>query len=191
MSGHWVARWLVVALVATCVFPPQAAAAPLQALPATVRVNVTDNGINYTLITSTGNITAIGPDGTILYRGPQRLVARTGVRRAEGVLLALPPKPEKLTPDERVARRQQLREARTAELESRGAPARIITIPFELSILRTNEDALGQPIFSAQKVEVIRFTTTDGVLTVNGKGYRGTLETTTDDDGGAIVVNTV
>ncbi len=191
MRGPWLARWLVIVLVATCLFPPQAAAAPLPALPATVRVNVTENGINYTLITSTGNITAVGPDGTVLYQGPQRLVARTNVRRAEGVLLALPPKPERLTPDERIARRQQLREARSAELESRGQPGRILTIPFELSLLRTNEDALGQPIFSAARPEVIRFSTKDGVLTVNGKGYRGTLETTTDDDGGAIIVNTV
>ena len=191
MRAPWLARWLVVALVATCLFPPQAAAAPLLALPATIRVNVTDNGINYTLITSTGNITAVGPDGTVLYQGPQRLVARTNVRRAEGVLLALPPKPDTLTPDERLARRQQLHEARTAELESRGQPAKILTIPFELSLLRTDEDALGQPIFSASKTNAIRFSTTDGVLTVNGKGYRGTLETTTDDDGGAIIVNTV
>ncbi len=191
MRAQSLARWLVVALVATGVFPPQIAAAPLQALPATVRVNVTESGINYTLITSTGNITAIGPDGKVLYQGPQRLVARTNVRRAEGVLLTLPPKPETLTLDERLARRQRLREARTAEIESRAEPARIVTIPFELSILRTNEDALGQPVFSASRPSVIRFTTTDGVLTVNGRGYRGTLETTTDDDGDAIIVNTV
>jgi stage II sporulation protein D len=185
------ARWLVVALVATCVFPPEAAAAPMQALPATIRVNVTENGVNYTLITSTGNITATGPDGKVLYQGPLRLVARTHVRRAEGVLLSLPPKPESMTLDERMARRQQVREARTAELETRAEPARIITIPFELSILRSNEDALGQPVFSSQKPAVIRFTTQDGVLTVNGRGFRGTLETTEDDDGEAIIVNTV
>jgi stage II sporulation protein D len=174
------ARWLVVALVATCVFPPHVAAAPLRALPATVRVNVTENGINYTLITSTGNITATGPDGALLYQGPQRLVVRTHVRRAEGVLLSVPPKPESLSP-----------EARAAALQARAEPARILTVPFELSILRTNEDALGQPVFASQKPAVIRFTTKDGVLTVNGRGYRGTLETTADDDGEAIVVNTV
>ena len=191
MRRSTLAPWLVVALVATGVFPPQAAAAPLQALPATVRVNVTERGINYTLLTSTGNVTVTGPDGKVLYQGPLRLVARTNVRRAEGVLLTLPPKPETLTPDERLARRQRLREARTAELETRGEPARIVTIPFELSLLRSNDDALGQPLFSSQKPAVIRFTTQDGVLTVNGRGFRGTLETTTDDDGDAIVVNTV
>lgn len=191
MRRSTLAPWLVVALVATGGFPPQAAAAPLQALPATVRVNVTERGINYTLLTSTGNITVTGPDGKVLYQGPLRLVARTNVRRAEGVLLTLPPKPETLTPDERLARRQRLREARTAELETRGEPARIVTIPFELSLLRSNDDALGQPLFSSQKPAVIRFTTQDGVLTVNGRGFRGTLETTTDDDGDAIVVNTV
>jgi stage II sporulation protein D len=186
-----VARFLVVLLAASTVFPRLADAAPLPAVPATVRVNVTENGINYTLITSTGNITATGPDGKVLYQGPLRLVARTHVRRAEGVLVSLPPQKESLTPDERLARRQLLREARNAELESRSEPAKIITIPFELSVLRSPEDALGQPLLSSEKPVVIRFTTTDGILTVNGRGYRGTLETTTDDDGEAIVVNTV
>ena len=192
MKNRWpFARWLVIALVATCVLPPQASAAPLQAVPATVRVNVTSNGVNYTLVSSTGNVTATAADGRVLYRGPQRLVLRTHVRRAEGVLISLPPRPESLTSDERIARRQQLREARTAELEGRSGPAKIITIPFEISLLRTQEDALGEPLLSSQKVEVVRFTTEDGVLLVNGKGFRGTLEVTTDDDGDAIVVNTV
>ena len=66
MRRSTLAPWLVVALVATGVFPPQAAAAPLQALPATVRVNVTERGINYTLLTSTGNVTVTGPDGQVL-----------------------------------------------------------------------------------------------------------------------------
>src|SRR5206468_821586 len=83
---------------------------------------VTENGVNYTLITSTGNVTATGPDGKVLYQGPLRLVARTNVRRAEGVLLTLSPKAETLTPDERLARRQQLREARNAEIDARGEP---------------------------------------------------------------------
>jgi hypothetical protein len=180
------ARFLVVLLTASNVFPRLADAAPLPAVPATVRVNVTEHGINYTLITSTGNITATGPDGKVLYQGPLRLVARTFVRRAEGVLVSLPPQPETLTPDERVARRQLLREARNAEIESRSEPAKIITIPFELSLLRSSEDALGQPLLSADRPVVIRFTTQDGILTVNGRGYRGTLEITTDDDGEAI-----
>jgi len=186
-----VARWLALIVAATCALPPAADAATLTAVPETVRVNVTENGVNYTLITSTGNVIATGPDGKMLYQGPQRLVARTNVRRAEGVLVGLPPKPETLTPDERLARRQQLRESRNAELESRGEPAKIITIPFELSLLRTTEDAIGQPLLSAEKTPVIRFATSDGVLTVNGRGFRGTLEITTDDDGDAIVVNTV
>ncbi|HEY3218916.1 MAG TPA: SpoIID/LytB domain-containing protein [Candidatus Limnocylindria bacterium] len=184
--------YVLAVLVATCVLPIYAQAAPrIPAVPATVRVNVTPNGVNYTLITSTGNITAKRADGRLVYAGPQRLVARTFVRRAEGIALTLPPKPEAFTPDERMARRQQLREARNAELESRSEPARIVTIPFELSLLRTPEDALGQPLVSEQSPVGIFFSTTDGVLTVNGRGYRGTLEITTDDDGEAIVVNTV
>ena len=54
MRRSLVARWLVVLLAATCAFPPPVIAAPLPAIPATVRVNVTENGVNYTLITSTG-----------------------------------------------------------------------------------------------------------------------------------------
>src|SRR5437773_6874188 len=170
---------------------PVEAAPRIPAVPATVRVNVTPFGVNYTLITSTGNITAKRADGRLVYAGPQRFVARTFVRRAEGIALSLPPKPVTLTPDERIARRQQLREARIAELESRSEPARILTIPFELSVLRTPEDALGQPLVSEQTPVGIFFSTTDGVLTVNGRGFRGTLEITTDDEGEAIIVNTV
>src|SRR4029077_1677496 len=55
----------------------------------------------------------------------------------------------------------------------------------------TDEDALGQPLLSDQKAVPVTFTTTDGVLTVNGRGYRGTLDITTDDGGDAIIVNTV
>jgi len=189
-----VARALVTVLAVACVLslePGVAVAAPLQALPATVRVNVTPNGVSYTVVASTGSVTATGPDGAILYRGPLRLVVRTNVRRAEGVALALPPKPESLTPDERLGRRQQLREARNAELEARSQPARIVTTPFEVSLLRSNDDALGQQLLSAEKVMVVTFTTSDGVLTVNGRGFRGTLETSVDDGGGAIIVNTV
>jgi stage II sporulation protein D len=192
MRAPLLARLVAATIVSTCVLPSYAVAAPrLPAVPATVRVNVTPNGVNYTLVTSTGNITATRTDGRLVYAGPQRLVVRTFVRRAEGVALSLPPKPETLTPDERMARRQQLREARNAEIESRGQPARINTIPFELSLLRTPEDDLGLPLVSEQRPVGIVFTTKDGVLTVNGRGYRGTLEVATDDDGAAIIVNTV
>ncbi len=182
---------VVVVLVASCVAPLRSQAATLAAIPATVRVNVTPDGINYTLVTSTGNVTATVYDGRVLYSGPLRLVVRTNVRRAEGVALSLPPKPESPTPDERVARRQALREARNAELESRGQPAKIITIPFEISLLRNNDDALGQPLLSDQKAVPVTFTTTDGILTINGRGYRGQLDITTDDGGDPIIVNTV
>ena len=183
---------LLAVLILTSILPISAQAATrIPAVPATVRVNVTPFGLNYTLITSTGNITAKRADGRLVYAGPQRLVARTFVRRAEGIALSLPPKPETLSPDERIARRQQLREARIAELESRSEPARILTIPFELSLLRTPEDDLGQPLVSEQTPVGIFFSTTDGVLTVNGRGFRGTLEITTDDEGEAIIVNTV
>jgi stage II sporulation protein D len=185
------ARLLVLVIVGTCVVPLEAQAAPLPAIPETVRVNVTPNGIGYTLVTSTGNITATLYDGRVLYRGPLRLVLRTNVRRVEGVAITLPPKPESLSPDERLARRQAVREARNAELESRGEPARIVTIPFEISLLRDNDDALGTPLLSDQKAVPVTFTTTDGILAINGRGFRGTLDITTDDGGDPIIVNTV
>jgi SpoIID/LytB domain protein len=186
-----VARTVIAILVIAWVTPRQAAAAPLHAVPATVRVNVTPNGVSYTIVASTGTVTATTPDGRVLYKGLQRLVVRTNVRRAEGVPITLPPRPDDLSPDERIARRQAAREARTAELEARGEPAKIITVPFEISLLRTPDDALGQQLLSEQKVVVVRFTTDDGVLTVNGRGFRGVLETSVDDDSGAIIVNTV
>ncbi len=180
---------LIAALLITLV-PAPADAATLTAVPATVRVNVTPDGIGYTLVASTGTVTATGPDGTVLYRGPQTLLLRTNVRRAEDVPLTLPPPPESPTPDERIARREALREARRAEQEARSS-ATIITVPFEVALLRTPDDALGQPLLSQEKVVAVRFTTDDGVLTVNGRGFRGAIETSTDDDGGAILVNTV
>lgn len=183
------ARTLLIALVTASMAQP-ARAATEHALPRTVRVNVTPNGIGYTLVASTGNVTATGPDGRVLYQGPRRLLVRTNVRRAEGVSLTLPPRPESPTLDERIARRELVREARRAELEGRSG-ATIVTIPFELSIVRGPDDALGTPILSAQEPVVITFSTSDGVLTVDGRGFRGTLETTTDDEGRAIVVNTV
>ena len=181
---------VVVAFIVLAGIPGAAAAASSRALPATVRVNVTPDGVSYTLVGSTGAVTATAPDGRVLYRGPQRLLVRTNVRRAEDVPLTLPPPPDSPSADDRLARRELIREARRAELESRATQA-IVTIPFEVSLLRSQDDALGQPLLSTQKVAVVRFTTDDGVLTVNGRGVRGTLETTTDDEGGAIIVNTV
>ena len=187
-----VALAAVLAILITGLTPIQAAAAPaLAPLPATVRVNVTPDGVSYMLVSSTGTVTATTTDGRVLYRGPQRLIVRTTVRRAEGVPIQLPPRPETLTPDERVVRRQALREARNAEIEARSQTLRIVTTPFEVELQRTQDDALGQPLLGSDKVPVVTFTTDDGVLLVNGRGFRGTLETTVDDDGGAIIVNTV
>src|SRR5207253_7598915 len=41
------------------------------------------------------------------------------------------------------------------------------------------------------QISGIKFLTTDGVLTLNGKAYRGTFELAPDDEGDMIVVNTV
>ena len=48
----------------------------LAPVPSTVRVNVTPNGVSYTLVSSTGTVTAKTPDGAVLYRGLQRLLVR-------------------------------------------------------------------------------------------------------------------
>ncbi|HEU5288646.1 MAG TPA: SpoIID/LytB domain-containing protein, partial [Candidatus Limnocylindria bacterium] len=184
---------LAAVLVVTCVLslaPRVAAAASLHAVPATVRVNVTPNGVGYTVVSSSGTLTATRADGALVYRGRERLLVRTNVRRAEGVPLSLPPRPDALTPDERADRRRLLHEARSAELEARSQPASIVTTPFEISLLRDLDDPQGEPLHSADKVGVVTFTT-DGILAVNGRGFRGVLETTVDDDGEAIIVNTV
>ena len=171
--------------------PPAASAAPLPAVPATVRVNVTPNGVTYTVLASTGTITATRADGSVLYRGRQSLLVRTNVRRAEGVPLGLPPRPEPLTAEERRERQELLREARRAQLEAGSQPVGIVTTPFEISLLRDERDTIGQPVLSGDKVAVVALTSDDGMVSVNGRAFRGRLETTVDDDGGAIVVNTV
>ena len=82
-SARYVTPGLFAILVITSILPMPVEAAPrIPAVPATVRVNVTPFGVNYTLITSTGNITAKRADGRLVYAGPQRLVARTFVRDA-------------------------------------------------------------------------------------------------------------
>jgi len=69
---------IVVASVLT--FARPASAASLPALPTAVRVNVAGLGTSYAVIASTGTISAIGPDGTLLYRGTGKTLARTNVR---------------------------------------------------------------------------------------------------------------
>ena len=78
-----------------------AGALVLAALPATIRVNVAGLGTTYAVIGSTGTLTVTQPDGTLVYRGIARTVARRNVRRIDGAPLAPQPATD---PEERFGR---------------------------------------------------------------------------------------
>src|SRR4029079_11349243 len=67
-----------------------ASTASLPALPTTVRVNIAGLGTSYAVIASTGTVSAIGPDGTLLYRGTGKTLARTNVRSVASLGVELP-----------------------------------------------------------------------------------------------------
>lgn len=163
-------------------------AAPLTALPATIRVNVAGLGTSYAVLGSTGTVAVTRPDGTLVYRGPARTVARRNVRRVEGVA-AITMDAVAADREERMDRARALREARDA-LRA-GGPGVLVTIPFELAILRRATDDLGAPAVASDRIEPLRFRTDDGFLTFNGRAFKGTLEIALDDEGDMIVVNEV
>jgi len=168
-----------------------AAGSTLHALPATVRVNVAGLGVSYAVIASTGTISAIAPDGTLLYRGGGKTLARTNVRRVQAIDAELPPRQTvgPLTPEARADRASLIQEVRQAISE--GGPRAIVTTPFQFSLLQTPDDDLGKVVLQRDQISGIKFTTNDGVLTLNGRAYRGTFELAPDDEGDMIVVNTV
>ena len=168
----------------------RASGATLAALPATVRVNVAGLGVSYAVIASTGTITATGPDGQVLYAGGGRTLARTNVRRIETAGLELPPRGTRaLSPDERAERAVALHESRAAIAEA--GPRAIVTVPFQFALLQSAADDLGRPVIEAARIAAVRFTTSDGLLTLNGRAFRGSFELAPDDEGDLIVVNTV
>jgi len=168
-----------------------AAASTLHALPATVRVNVAGLGVSYAVIASTGTVSAIGPDGTLLYRGGGKTLARTNVRRVMAIDAELPTRQTvgALTLEARADRASLIQEARQAIADS--GPRAIITVPFQFSLLQGPSDDLGKVTLQGDHIAGIRFQTSDGLLTLNGKAYRGTFELAPDDEGDMIVVNTV
>ncbi len=187
-----IARLAVAALVAatTVGATPAAAAAHLQALPASVRVNIARDPISYAVFDSSGALTATAPDGRVLYSGRQRVLVRTNVRRLEAPGgIEHPPPASAATPEERPGRLALLREERLAAAESAGRT--LVTVPFEFGVLADASDDRGTTLLSANAPVAIRFTVTDGFLELNGRYYRGTLELARDDDGDLIVVNTV
>ena len=184
----WAAA-LVVASVLAGAGP--ASASTLRALPATIRVNITGLGTSYAVISSTGTISAIAPDGSLLYRGGGKTLARTNVRKVASLGVDLPPRAAAgpLSPAERADRASLLREARLAIAD--GGPRAIVTIPFQFSILQNADDDLGAVVLAGDKIQGIHFQTNDGILMVNGRAFRGTFELSPDDEGDMIVVNTV
>jgi stage II sporulation protein D len=188
LLGH-LATCVVIAASTISLSEP-ARAAPLNAVPATVRVNVSLYGTSYALIGSTGTMTVTTEDGKVLYKGGQRMVARTNVQRLEGEPIALPPPHEGMTSEERASRLERLREARRVAREAQ-VSGKLVSIPYEVSLLAGSDDALGTPVLSAPRVSVIRFNADFGYLNFGGRLFRGTLEVTTDDAGDMIVVNEV
>jgi stage II sporulation protein D len=181
---------VVVIAASTLSLSEPARGATLAAVPDTVRVNVSLYGTSYALIGSTGAMTATTDDGKILYKGGQRMVARTNVQRIEGEAVTLPPAREGLTREERASRLELLRDARRAAREAQ-VTGKLVTIPFEVSLLAGSDDALGTPVLTGSRVSVIRFAADFGYLNWGGRLFRGTLEVTTDDSGDMIVVNEV
>lgn len=166
-----------------------ASAASLPALPPTVKVNVAGLGTSYAVVASTGTISAIGPDGTLLYRGTGKTLARTNVRSVASLGVELPSHGAAAAALSRADRAALLRDARLAIAES--GPQAIVTVPFQFSLLQSADDDLGKSVLQADKIQGIKFQTNDGLLTVNGRAFRGTFELAPDDEGDMVVVNTV
>jgi SpoIID/LytB domain protein len=166
-----------------------ASAASLPALPATVRVNISGLGTSYAVISSTGTVSAIAPDGTLLYRGGGKTLARTNVRSVASLGVELPSRDASAGTLSRADRAALIRDARLAIAES--GPQAIVTVPFQFSLLQSADDDLGKAVLQADKIQGIKFQTNDGVLVVNGRAFRGTFELARDDEGAMIVVNTV
>jgi hypothetical protein len=114
---------MVIALVVLCVAPSgTVAAAPLAALPATVRVNVAGLGGSYAKVgAATGSLTVTDPEGKVLYRGDGFAVTRLNVRR-----LADPEHTLATVPDPVASgiegRRQQIAARRQSHPRGQGVP---------------------------------------------------------------------
>jgi stage II sporulation protein D len=182
---------LVVAVIALTVAPSRdAAAAPLLAVPDTVRVNIAGLGGSYAKIGATGSFTVTTPEGTVAYRGSAFAVTRLGVQRltdpARTVVTIPDPGPSAIED-----RRNRAAARRAARLDAVIEGLAIVTVPFELSIETAASGSPAPPLLSAKQVIPLRFTADAGLLTLDGKAFRGTLELSTDDEGDMIVVNTV
>ena len=182
----WLARTLIIVL-AFAAMPPRAAASntALAPLPSTVRVNISLLGTSYAKIGSTGSLTVTREDGTTLYQGYANTVARRGVRRLSDPSHALAGVRD---PGERRSLLQLFREAK---LRAQVEDIAIVTVPFEFAVEGDGSDPLAAPLYSAQAITPLHYAASGGLLTFNGRAFRGTLEITRDDEGDMIVVNQV
>ena len=186
-------RFLLVALVvvASVLVGRPAAAASLPALPSSIRVNISGLGTSYAIISSTGTVSAIAPDGTLLYRGGGQTLARTNVRTVQNAGIELPERQSvgPLTRVERADRASLIRDAKIAIAE--GGSRTVITTPFQFSVLQNSDDPIGTVVLQGDRIAGIRFSTNDGVLRLNGRAFRGQFELSPDDEGDMIIVNIV
>jgi stage II sporulation protein D len=181
----WLTRVVVLALVFAAMPERAAAAAPLAPLPPSVRVNISLLGTSYAKIGSTGSLTVTREDGTRLYQGYANTVARRAVRRLLDPSHALAGVRD---PGERRSLLQQFRDARLrAQIED----IPIVTVPFEFALEGDGSNPAAAPLFSAQQITPLHYVASGGLLTFNGRAYRGTLDLTRDDEGDMIVVNEV
>jgi stage II sporulation protein D len=181
----WLARILVLAVVLAAMPELAVAKTPLAPLPTTIRVNIALLGTTYAKIGSTGSLTVTREDGTKLYDGYARTVARRGVRRLADPSLAVVNLPDL---DDRRSHVAQLREAR---LQAKLGDIAIVTVPFEFSVDGDGSDPLAAPLLSAQSITPLHYVASGGLLTFNGRAFRGTFDLTRDDEGDMIVVNEV
>jgi len=181
----WLARILVIAVVLAAI-PTRAAASTAPApLPPTIRVNISLLGTTYAKIGSTGSLTVTREDGATAYQGFANTVARRGVRRLSDPSHALAGVRD---PGERRSLLQLFREAR---LRAQVEDIPIVTVPFEFAVEGDGSNPLAAPLFSAQQITPLHYAASGGLLTFNGRAYRGTLDVTRDDEGDMIVVNQV
>jgi stage II sporulation protein D len=181
----WLARTLTLIMVLAAMPVRASANTSLAPLPPTVRVNVSLLGTTYAKIGSTGSFTVTKDDGTKLYQGYANTVARRGVRRLADPSHALAGVRD---PGER---RSLLQEFRQARLRAQVDDVPIVTVPFEFAVEGDGSDALPAPLLSAQQITPLHYVASGGLLTFNGRAYRGTLDVTRDDEGDMIVVNQV
>jgi SpoIID/LytB domain protein len=167
-----------------------AAAAPLQALPPTVRVNIAGLGTVSARIHSTGTLRVTGPDGRELYRGNATVVARRDVYR---LVTASGPSAATYRPRGRAESIQHRQLVLGEGVAHRHPVVRVETVPFELAVIGSPlQDPIGEALLrSDQIVAGIKYETEGGLLGYNGRVFRGTLELHRDSAGDMIVVNEV